>query len=126
MLLALPVQPGYVHAQAPAKNARKVLVRVEPEYPDFFRSGHFEARVVAEATVLPNGNVSSVDIKGGSPMFAEFVTKALMKWKYAPGPEQTVEQVSLPLQHHSAVSSRAFIATGPAIVDFCVPPASMH
>ena len=94
MLLALPVQPGYVHAQAPAKNARKVLVRVEPEYPDFFRSGHFEGRVVAEATVLPNGNVSSVAIKGGSPMFAEFVTKALMKWKYAPGPEQTVEQVS--------------------------------
>lgn len=94
MLLALPVQPGHVHAQAPAKNARKVLVRVEPEYPDFFRSGHFEGRVVAEATVLSNGNVSSVAIKGGSPMFAEFVTKALMKWKYAPGPEQTVEQVS--------------------------------
>jgi len=92
MLLALPVQPGYVLGQAPAKNARKVLVRVEPEYPDFFRNGHFEARVVAEATVLPNGNVSGVAIKGGSPIFAEFVTKALMKWKYAPGPAQTVEQ----------------------------------
>jgi hypothetical protein len=93
MLLALPVEPGHVLAQASAKNARKVLVRVEPEYPDFFRSGHFEARVFAEATVLPNGNVSRVDIKGGSPMFAEFVTKALMKWKYAPGPAQTVEEV---------------------------------
>jgi hypothetical protein len=93
MLLALPVQPGYVLAQAPAKNARKVLVRVEPEYPDFFRNGHFEARVVADATVLPNGNVSSVEIKGGNPMFAEFATKALMKWKYVPGPVQTVEQV---------------------------------
>jgi outer membrane biosynthesis protein TonB len=93
MLLALPVPPGYVLAQAPAKNARKVLVRKEPEYPDFFRNGHFEARIVAEATVLPNGNVTAVEIKAGNPMFAEFATKALMKWKYVPAPTQTVEQV---------------------------------
>jgi len=93
MLLALTAQPGYVLAQAPAKNARKVVVRVEPEYPDFFKNGHFEARVVAAATVLPNGNVSNVEIKSGNPMFAEFATKALMKWKYAPGPVQTMEQV---------------------------------
>jgi hypothetical protein len=93
MVLLLPVQPRYILAQAAAKNARKVLVRVEAEYPDFFRSGHFEARVIADATVLPNGNVSSVEIKGGNPMFAEFATKALMKWKYAPGPVQTVEPV---------------------------------
>jgi TonB family protein len=93
MLLILPVQPGYVLAQAPANNGRKVLVRVEPEYPDFFRNGHFQARVVAEATVLPNGNVSNVEIKSGNPMFAEFATKALRRWKYAPAPAQTVEQV---------------------------------
>jgi hypothetical protein len=93
MVLLLPVQPRYILAQAAAKNARKVLVRVEAEYPDFFRNGHFEARVIADATVLPNGNVSSVEIKGGNPMFAEFATKALMKWKYAPGPVQTVEPV---------------------------------
>jgi outer membrane biosynthesis protein TonB len=93
MLLVLSVQSRHVLAQAPAKNARKVVVRVEPEYPDFFRNGHFEARVIAEATVLPNGNVYSVEIKGGNPMFAEFATKALMKWKYAPAPVQTVEPV---------------------------------
>ena len=93
MVLLLPIQPGFIVAQAPAKNARKVLIRVEPDYPDFFRNGHFEARVIAEATVLPNGNVSSVEIKGGNPMFAEFATKALMKWKYAAAPTQTVEPV---------------------------------
>lgn len=93
MLLALSVRSQQLLAQAPAKTARKVVVRVEPDYPDFFRNGHFEARVIADATVLPNGNVSSVEIKGGNPMFAEFATKALMKWKYAPGPVQTVEQV---------------------------------
>jgi outer membrane biosynthesis protein TonB len=93
MLLVLSVQSQHVLAQAPGKTARKVVVRIEPEYPDFFRNGHFEARVIAEATVLPNGNVSSVEIKGGNPMFAEFATKALMKWKYVPAPVQTVEPV---------------------------------
>ena len=93
IVLVLSVQSGHVLAQAPAKNARKVVVRVEPEYPAFFRNGHFQARVIAQATVLPNGNVSSVDIKSGNPMFAEFATKALMRWKYVPAPAQTVEQV---------------------------------
>ena len=88
------VYPGSVLAQAPAKTSRKVVMRVEPDYPDFFRNGHFEGRIVASATVLPNGSVSNVDIKAGNPMFANFAAKALMKWKYAPGPDKTVETVT--------------------------------
>ena len=80
-------------AQGTAKSGRKVVARVEPEYPEFFRKGHFQGRVVAEASVLPNGDVSNVEIKGGNPMFANFAAKALKKWKYAPGPAQTVEEV---------------------------------
>ena len=81
-------------AQAPPKNVRKVVKRVDPEYPEFFRNGHFQGRVVAEATVQPNGDVSSVEIKGGNPMFANYVAKALKKWRYVPGPAQTVEEVT--------------------------------
>lgn len=93
MLTLLPIDSGPALAQTAAKTARKIVLRFEPEYPDFFRNGHFEGRIVAEATVLPNGSVSSVDIKAGNPMFASFASKALMKWKYAPGPDKTVEQV---------------------------------
>jgi len=93
-LLLFPVQAIMLHAQSPAKDTRKVLQRVEPEYPDFFRNGHFQGRVVAQATVLPSGAVSRVEIRSGNPMFAEFATKALMKWKYAPAPEKTVEEVT--------------------------------
>ena len=82
-----------MQAQASANSARKVVQHVDPDYPDFFRNGHFQARVVAEATVLPNGNVSHVDVKSGNPMFAEYASKALLKWKYAPAPAQTVEKV---------------------------------
>jgi len=93
-LLLFPVPSTVLHAQSPAKDSRKVLQRVEPEFPDFFRNGHFQGRVVAQATVLPSGTVSRVEIKSGNPMFAEFATKALMKWKYAPAPEKTVEEVT--------------------------------
>jgi outer membrane biosynthesis protein TonB len=89
----LLVHPASAPAQSAGKVNRKVVERVEPEYPDLFRSGHFEGRIVAEATVQPSGNVSKVEIKAGNPMFASFAAKALMKWKYAPGPDRTVEEV---------------------------------
>ena len=41
----------------------------------------------------PNGSVTNVEIKAGNPMLATFAAKALMKWKYAPGPDKTVEEV---------------------------------
>jgi TonB family protein len=94
LFLSLFVQPFSLHGQSAPKTSRKVMVRVQPDYPDFFKNGHFQGRVVAEATVLPNGNVSSIEVKSGNPMFAEFASKALMKWKYAPGPEKTVEEVT--------------------------------
>jgi outer membrane biosynthesis protein TonB len=93
MLVLSPTHPDSASAQSRGKAPREVLTRVNPEYPDFFRNGHFEGRIVAEATVLPNGSVSSVEIKAGNPMFASFASKALMKWKYAPGPDKTVEEV---------------------------------
>jgi len=43
--------------------------------------------------VLPNGSVSEVDIKGGNPMLSQYASQAVMRWKYAPGPDKTVEEV---------------------------------
>ena len=93
MVVMSPAHPDSALAQSRAKAAREIVTRVNPDYPDFFRNGHFEGRIVAEATVQPNGSVSSVEIKAGNPMFATFASKALMKWKYAPGPDKTVEEV---------------------------------
>jgi TonB family protein len=47
-----------------------------------------------DATVLPNGNVSKVEIKGGNPMLSQYASQAVMRWKYAPAPAQTVEEVT--------------------------------
>jgi TonB family protein len=80
-------------AQNAPKVHRKVLVMFEPEYPAILKNGHFEGQVRLEATVLPTGTVSKVEGKGGNPMLSQYAAQAVMKWKYAPGPAQTVEEV---------------------------------
>jgi len=82
-----------LQAQTAAKVHRKVVQMFEPEYPTILKNGHFEGQVRLEATVLPNGSVSKVDVKGGNPMLSQYASLAVMKWKYAPGPDKTVEEV---------------------------------
>jgi TonB family protein len=65
---------------------------VQPDYPYILRNGHFEGQVRLQATVLPNGSVSKVEPKGGNPMLSQYAAAAVMKWKYAPGPAQTLEE----------------------------------
>ena len=79
---------------------------VEPDYPYILRNGHFEGQVRLEATVLPNGNVSKVEPKGGNPMLSQYAAQAVMHWKYAPGPAQTLEEVvySLSIPNKSEIS----------------------
>jgi TonB family protein len=96
LTLLLSLVPGFstrLLAQSAPKVHRKVLVMIEPEYPAILKNGHFEGQVRLEATVLPNGNVSKVDVKGGNPMLSQYASQAVTKWKYAAGPAQTIEEV---------------------------------
>jgi len=92
---ALPAQNAQnaQGAQNATKPHRKVLVMFEPEYPTILKNGHFEGQVRLEATVLATGTVTKVECKGGNPMLAQYAQQAVMRWKYAPAPAQTVEDV---------------------------------
>jgi TonB family protein len=81
------------NAESSTKTKRKVLVSVQPHYPEVLREGHFEGQVRIAATVLANGSVSKVETLGGNPMLSQFAEAAVKGWKYAPGPAQTVEEV---------------------------------
>jgi TonB family protein len=93
ILLVLMLLGWNSNVFAQASGRRQVLLRVEPDYPEILRTGQFEGQVRLEATVLENGSVSKVEVKGGSPMFARYAKQALEKWKYAPGSNRTVEEV---------------------------------
>ena len=94
LLFLGPASTPSLSAQNAPKVRRKVVLMVDPEYPTVLRNGHFEGQVTIEATVQPNGNVSKVDIKGGNPMLSQYAAAAVQKWKYAPGPDKTVEEVT--------------------------------
>ncbi len=82
-------------AQKREKSTRKVIVSVKPEYPAVLRHAQVGGVCRLKATVLPNGTVSSVEILGGNPILAESAVAAIKKWKYAPAPSETLEDVSL-------------------------------
>ncbi len=82
--------------QAGASAERKLLTRVEPEYPATLRQLQIGGTVRLMLTVSPKGNVVSVRILGGNPILAESAAKAVRQWVYAPGPSQTSIEVSIP------------------------------
>jgi TonB family protein len=92
-------------AFAPSLNAqdgnhRKIVARVNPEYPDTLRIAQIGGLVRLSVTVSPNGNVTQVEVRGGNPILAEKAQQAVMKWKFAPGPSQTVEDIRIGFSAH--------------------------
>lgn len=80
--------------------ARRVVSTVKPEYPPLLKYQQIGGLVRLVATVLPDGTVSKVEVRGGNPILAESAVAAVMKWKYAPAASQTTEEVSLSFSPH--------------------------
>ncbi len=88
------VSPNLI-AQDHVESARKVLVRVAPQYPSLARSMNIQGVVKADVLVAPNGTVKSVEIKGGHPLFVQSAQNALREWKWEPAPHESHETVEL-------------------------------
>ena len=73
--------------------ARKLILRVEPEYPVILLSNHIGGTVRLQVTVASNGRVENVELLGGSPILGEAAMAAVEKWVYAPGPSRTQTEV---------------------------------
>jgi TonB family protein len=100
LLLVVTLAWSPLLAQKAQKTGRTVIVTVKPEYPETLQRAQIGGLVRLSATVLPNGAVSKVQIRGGNPILAESAVAAVMKWKYAPGPAETSEEVSLSFSPH--------------------------
>ena len=74
---------------------RKLITRVEPQYPEILREKQIGGVVRLEVTIAANGTVQSIAVLGGNPILAEAAETAVRKWVYAPGRSQTLE-VSIP------------------------------
>ncbi len=85
---------GAMYAQDPAVNdaaKRKVKARVAAEYPQLARHMGVTGKVKVEVTITADGKVSSTKIVGGNPVLVSAAIDAVKKWKFEPGPKDTVE-----------------------------------
>ncbi|MGA2419259.1 MAG: energy transducer TonB [Candidatus Acidiferrum sp.] len=82
-------------AQQVPKADRKLLTRVEPEYPPLLRARQIGGTVRLEVTITAKGTVKSAAILGGNPILAESAITAVKKWTYAPADVVTTETISV-------------------------------
>jgi TonB family protein len=93
-LLAL-VTPALAQDQETPEHGRKVTSRVMPSYPELARQMRITGTVRLVAVVAPNGTVKMTEPVGGSPVLLKAAEDAVMKWKYAAGPEESKELIEL-------------------------------
>jgi TonB family protein len=82
-------------AQQVPKNERKLVTRVEPEYPPVLKMRQIGGTVRLEVTITAKGAVKGASLLGGNPILAESAIAAVKKWVYAPADTATTTEVSL-------------------------------
>jgi TonB family protein len=87
--------PAAIGQQEQSEGSRKVVNRVMPQYPTMARTLNLRGSVKAEALVEPNGQVKSVEVKGGHPVLVRAAQDAIYKWKWAPASHETREPIEV-------------------------------
>jgi len=80
---------------AAQEESRKVLTQVNPVYPENLKRFNVNGVVKLEVTVSASGSVKDVKPLGGNPVLVDLAVDAVRKWKYAPGPAETTNEVKL-------------------------------
>ena len=79
--------------QSSTDSNRKVVRKVEPQYPLPAKRMNLGGTVKVVAVVAPDGTVKKVEPVGGSPLLVQAAETAISQWKYVPGTEskETIE-----------------------------------
>jgi TonB family protein len=78
-----------------AADERAVKSRVAPVYPEIAKRMRISGVVKLEVTVDPDGKVTDVKPVSGNGMLSQAAQDAVRKWRFAPGPAQTVVDLDL-------------------------------
>jgi len=82
-------------AQQEQTEGRRLINRVQPQYPEVARNINLSGTVKAEAVVASNGAVKSLEVKGGNPLLIRAAQNAIYKWKWAPATHETREPIEV-------------------------------
>jgi TonB family protein len=80
------------------KSVRRLITRVDADYPETLRQMHIGGVVRLRVTVSPPGRVEAVQLLGGNPILGDAAMKAVKQWIYGPGPSTTTMQITIPFE----------------------------
>ena len=79
---------------------RRLITRVEPEYPDTLKRLNIGGTVRLQLTIAPGGNVETVEVLGGNPILGESAVAAVKQWVYSSSHSRTIAELSIPFGSH--------------------------
>jgi TonB family protein len=104
---------GYVSASASAVGVktlaigvagndieRKLITRVEPDYPDTLKQLNIGGTVRLRISISAKGNVENAVLLGGNPILGESAAIAVKQWIYAPSRSLTFAEISISFGDH--------------------------
>jgi TonB family protein len=75
---------------------RKLIRRVEPNYPETLKRLGIGGTVRLQVTISAKGNVENVEVLGGNPILGEAAINAVKQWVYAAGHSRSVVEINIP------------------------------
>ena len=80
---------------------RKVLKKIEPEYPAVLRDKGIGGTVRLRVVVRADGTVKDVQTLGGNAVLVESATRAVKQWRYAPAEKEASIDLSIHFGPHT-------------------------
>jgi TonB family protein len=72
------------------ESTRKLKNKVVPLYPELARQLGIAGTVKLDVHIGRDGKITAVTVKGGHPVLAEAAERAVHKWRYEAGSEETI------------------------------------
>jgi len=82
-------------SQQDAGIRRRLLERSAPAYPSLARTMALRGVVRVEAVVSPDGNVKTVEVKGGHPILVQAAINSVRSWKWESASRETREPIEV-------------------------------
>ena len=95
VLLATEASSAFAQDSDTSHQAREVVRKVAPIYPDLARRLQISGVVKLQVTIAPNGSVKLIEPVGGSPVLIRAAQEAVGNWRYAAAPNETRELIEL-------------------------------
>jgi TonB family protein len=100
IVVLLRLVSSVAQVQEQSSKERKLITRVEPEYPETLKRLYIGGVVRVEVEIEPSGVVKSTKLLGGSPILGQSTMKAIKQWRYAPAASEETLTVKIEFDSH--------------------------